>query len=100
MKNARHQCVSNPKKSEFDLRGGSELNCKKMFCRRYLQNKWRNMVKEVQIFLATAHYFAIFSSKNDREIEPFHFAYHKPSEFNKMGDDFLCIFHFSLTGFS
>ena len=58
------------------------------------------MVKEVQIFLATAHYFAIFSSKNDREIEPVVLHTINPLNSTQWVTTFLCIFHFSLTGFS
>ena len=48
----------------------AEKNCKRMLCRkRYLQNRWRKMVKEVEISPAVVHYFAIFISKNDHEIE-------------------------------
>ena len=56
------------------------------------------MVKEVQISPAIAHYFAIFFSKNDRWAG--RFAYHKPCEIQKNGDNFLMDFSFFAHYFS
>ena len=77
----------------------AEKKCKIMLCRkRYLQNKWRKMVKEVQISLTTVHYLAIFFQQEWPWDWAGHFAYHKPCEFNRMGDDFFMDFSFFTHG--
>ena len=78
----------------------AEKNCKIMVCRkRYLQNKWRKIVKEVHISLAIVHYFATFSSKNDREIELVVSHTINPVNSTKWVTTFSWIFHFSLKDF-
>ena len=63
-------------------------------------NKWRKMVKEVQIFLAIVHYFAIFFSKNNHEIERVILHTINPVKSTKWLTTFSWIFHFSLKDFS
>ena len=58
------------------------------------------MVKEVQISLATVHYFAIFFNKNDHEIELVVLHTINPVNSTKWVTPFSWIFHFSLIGCS
>ena len=58
------------------------------------------MVKEVQISPAIVHYFAIFFSKNDREIELVVLHTINPVKSTKWATTFSWIFHFSLIDFS
>ena len=51
------------------------------------------MVKDVQIYPAIVHYFAIFFSKNDREIELVVLHTINPLK-SKMGDNFFMDFSF------
>ena len=57
------------------------------------------MIKEVQISLAIVHYFGIFFSKNDREIELEVLHTISPVKSTKWVTTFSCIFHFSLKDF-
>ena len=58
------------------------------------------MVKEVQISLATVHYFATFFNKNDRDIELVVLHTINPMKSTKLVTTFSWIFHFSLKDFS
>ena len=79
----------------------AEKNSKKMLCsQRYLRNKWRKMIKEVQISPNTVQFFDIFFSKNDREIEPVVLHTINPMNSTKWVTTFSWIFHFSLIDFS
>ena len=60
---------------------------------RYLQNKWRKIIKEVQISLDTVYYFQSFQQEWPKDWASY-FAYHKPYELNKMGDNFFMDFSF------
>ena len=78
-----------------------KFSLKKVLCsQRYLRNKWRKIIKEVQISLDTMHYFGNFFSKSDREIESIilHTINHRNS--TKWVKTFLWIFHFLLLDFS
>ena len=72
-----------------------------MLCRkRYLQNKWRKMVKEVQISPAIVHFFAIFFSKKGLPwVCAGRFACHNPCKINKLGDDIFMDFTFFTQNF-
>ena len=79
----------------------AEKNSKKMLCsQRYLRNKWRKMIKEVQISLDTVQFLEIFFSKNDREIELVVLHIKNPMNSTKCVTTFSWIFHFSFIDFS
>ena len=79
----------------------AEKNSKKNHCsQRYLRNKWRKMIKEVQISLDTVQFFDIFFSKSDREIEPVVLHTINPMNPTKWVTAISWIFHFLLIDFS
>ena len=76
-------------------------NCEKMPCiQRFLHffDHFSSLV--LQISLDTRHFFAIFFSKNDREIEPVVLHTINPMNSTKWVTSFSWIFHFSLIDFS
>ena len=79
----------------------AEKNCKIMhYSRRYLYifDHFSSFI--LQISLPTKHYFAIFFSKNDREIEPVVLHTINPQNSTKWVTTFSWIFHFLLIDFS
>ena len=79
----------------------AEKNCEKMPCIQRFLHFFDNFSSLVlQISLHTRHFFAIFFSKNDREIEPVVLHTINPMNSTKWVTSFSWIFHFSLIDFS
>ena len=79
----------------------AEKNCEKVPCiQRFLHffDHFSSLI--LQISLDTSNFFAIFFSKNDREIEPVVLHTINPMNSTKWVTSFSWIFHFSLIDFS